>query len=147
MNLKVGMQIKSNKTNRAYIISSIDENSNRLEVSCSEDRNFDSEWLLDMTLQYINSGYYTIMKTQHSDLTDLEIQTLNDIRIDDNGEDIVDTESQYLCLLNTTIPNKTLRGVLASLVKKEYIKVYNDDEARETSIEIQEKAISYYNSL
>lgn len=145
INLKMGMQLKSNKTNRVYTINSIDENSNRLEVSCPEDHNFDSEWLLDKTLEYINNGYYTIIEIKHSDLTNLEIQTLNDIRTDDNGEDIVDTGSQYLCLLRTTIPNKTLRGVLSSLVKKGYIKVYGD--AKETAIEIQEKAIEYYNSL
>lgn len=79
-------------------------------------------------------------------LTDLEKQLLNEIaKQDGNGECIMESDfkSQYLSILMITIPNKILRGVLSSLVKKEFIEVFEQDG--DSLIELKQNAIEYYN--
>lgn len=78
-------------------------------------------------------------------LTKLEKQALREIKEKDgNGECILDSpfKSQYLSILNITIPYKQLRGILSSLVKKGYIAICQQDE--DSVIELQDKAIEYY---
>lgn len=85
-------------------------------------------------------------------LTELEKQLLNEISLKDgNGEYILESDfkSQYLSILNITIPNKILRGVLSSLIKKEYIRVKNivDGDINDSEIILKDKAIEYYKSV
>lgn len=79
-------------------------------------------------------------------LTELEIQTLKEIKAQDgNGEYILqsDFKSQYLSILSITTPYKQLRGILSSLIKKGYIEItYEEDDSL---IELKQKAIDYYN--
>jgi hypothetical protein len=80
-----------------------------------------------------------------NNLTDLEKQLLSEIvKKDGNGEYILesDLKSQYLSILDITIPNKILRGVLSSLVKKGYIKVSEDEG--DSLIMLKDLAIEYY---
>jgi len=82
-------------------------------------------------------------------LTKLEKQVLSEIKAQDgNGEYILESDfkEQYLSILSITIPYKVLRGVLSSLIKKDYIEVYQEDDNRgvESVIKLKQKAIDYY---
>jgi hypothetical protein len=81
-------------------------------------------------------------------LTELEKQVLTEIKKQDgNGEYILESEfkSQYLSILMITVPNKILRGVLSSLVKKDFIEIEETEE--DSLLILKDKAIEYYKTV
>lgn len=61
--------------------------------------------------------------------TELEFKVMEMLgKPNDNGETIGVNYGDYICLFNFGIENKRLRGVLASLVKKDIIIIWDDGD-------------------
>lgn len=85
-------------------------------------------------------------KAGDANLTKLEIQVLNEMANRSGwGEYILEERSQYLSMLDITVPMRRLRGVLSSLIKKGYIEMWQDEDVPgETVVYVTDKFIEYH---
>jgi len=58
LKITIGMKLKSNKTQKTYLIDEINEDNNVIYLNCQNDKDVAENHILSKVIEFIESGYY-----------------------------------------------------------------------------------------